>query len=143
MYAITASEIPIQIGRSTTRPIAFRAARVSSGNPLVFASTGHQDLAGFEDLHLPAGACARVIAQLAGLHASGVAVAQAPDFLAGLRLPRQGCGPIGMRFEPVVITHRAILRSPVTCEDRRLALNAKGLVEWSPHLKVTPAETRQ
>jgi len=70
-------------------------------------------------------------------------IAQAPDFLAGLRLARQRCGPIGMRFEPVVSTHRAILRSPVTGEDRRLALKAKGLVEWSPHLNVTPAETRQ
>src|SRR5262245_40685772 len=46
-----------------------------------------ENLAAFEDLDLPAGAGARVIAQLAG---PSVGIAQAPGFLARLRLPGRG-----------------------------------------------------
>jgi|SRR5206468_2776868 len=87
---------------------------------------GHQDLAGFEDLHFPACASARIVAQLAGLHASGVAVAQAPDFLAGLRLPWRRHWPIRMRFVPVVVAHGTILAEAVTRHVRPVARNTAG-----------------
>ena len=78
--------VTLDRGRTCSERVLARGLGHVPRFALVFASTGHQDLAGLDDLHLPAGASARVIAQLAGLHASGVTVAQAPDFRAGLRL---------------------------------------------------------
>jgi hypothetical protein len=49
----------------------------------------------------------------------------APDFLAGIRLPRQCRGAIGMRFVPVVVAYGGILRSRVTGWDRQAALNCR------------------
>src|SRR5947207_10869794 len=69
----TSALAPVTPDRSRTR-----SQRVLLGGfgdvprfPFVRALARHKDLAGFEDLHLPAGAGPRVVAEFAGLHASG------------------------------------------------------------------------